>query len=172
MMRLIATFILLSSISILVCSQDSTVVQGNRIPVVTIQDIDGHSFNTIQISNDDKPFIIVFWTTCCKTPIQELSALNDVYEEWKQKTGVRIYAVSVDDSRASMRVKPFTDGRSWEFDVLLDPNQTLKRSMNVNNLPHTFVLNGQGEIVGQKLLYVEGDEDDIFKMILQALPNH
>ena len=83
---------------------------------------------------------------------------------------MKIYAVSVDDSRASSTVKPFVDGQAWEFEVLLDPNQTLKRSMNVNGLPHTFVLNGQGEVVGQKLLFSEGDENDIYKMILQILP--
>ena len=83
---------------------------------------------------------------------------------------MKIYAVAIDDARSSKTVKPFVDGQSWEFEVLLDVNQDLKRSMNVYGVPHTFVLNGQGEIVGQKLLYSEGDENDIYEMILKASP--
>jgi len=37
-------------------------------------------------------------------------------------------------------------------------------------VPHTFVLNGSGEIVGQKVLYAEGDENDILEMIRKTLP--
>lgn len=153
-------------------AQDTSVILNRRIPVVTISDINGNVYNTVKMSNEGRPFIIVFWKTCCKPPIRELSVLNDLYEEWKQNTGVKIYAVSIDDARATKTVKPFTDGQGWEFEVLLDPNQELKRNMNVYGVPHTFVLNGQGEIVGQKVLYSEGDENDIYKMILESLPKH
>ena len=170
-MRILLFSLLFSMISYFAESQDTTAFQKNRIPDVSILDLKGNPYQTSKISNDGHPFIVVFWKTCCKLPLRELSSLNDRYEEWKEQTGVKIYAVSVDDSRASYTVKPFVDGQGWEFEVLLDPNQTLKRCMNVNGVPHTFVFNGQGELVGQKLLYSEGDEDEIFKMIRQTLPN-
>ena len=37
--------------------------------------------------------------------------------------------------------------------------------MNVNNVPHTFLINGKGEIVWQHNSYAEGDEDELFEMI-------
>jgi len=169
-MRFLLTFLFLAILTPFMEAQDTVVIQKYRIPDVSIFDIKGNPYQTKQMSNDGRPFVIVFWKTCCKPPIRELSTLNDVYEEWKEQTGVKIYAVSVDDSRASSTVKPFVNGQAWEFEVLLDPNQTFKRSMNVFGLPHTFVLNGQGEVVGQKLLFSEGDENDILKMILQTLP--
>lgn len=169
-MRTLLACLVLSIWSNLMVAQDAALPQTQGIPEVSILDIRGNPFNTRKISNEGHPFVIVFWKTCCKAPIRELSALSDVYDEWKEQTGVKIYAISVDDSRASSTVKPFVDGQSWEFEVLLDPNQTLKRSMNVNGLPHTFVFNGQGEMVGQKLLYSEGDENDILTMIQQAVP--
>ena len=153
-----------------VWAQDTISFQGKRIPHITIQNAKGNNYNTAEMSNDGKPFVVVFWKTCCKPPIKELSALNDLYEDWKKETGVKIYAVAIDDARSSKTVKPFVDGQSWEFEVLLDVNQDLKRSMNVYGVPHTFVLNGQGEIVGQKLLYSEGDENDILEMIRKTLP--
>lgn len=170
-MRLLLTFIFLSTVSFHIDAQDTLTAQKQRIPDVSILDINGNPYHTAQMSNGGLPFVVVFWKTCCKPPIRELSALSDLYDEWKQQTGVKIYAISVDDARASNTVKPFISGQGWEFEVLLDPNQVLKRSMNVNGLPHTFVLNGRGEIVGQKLLYSEGDENDIFEMISQTLLN-
>lgn len=128
----------------------------------------GNTFTSDKISNDGKPFIIVFWKTCCKPPIRELSTLSDVYDEWKEKTGVKIYAVAVGDSRSTMTVKPFAVGQGWEFEILLDPNQKLKRSMNVNVLPYTFIINGKGIVVGEKMLFSEGDENEIFEMVQKA----
>ena len=169
-MRLNVAIISLILFPISVWAQDTITIQGKRIPQVMIQNAKGNNYNTEEMSNDGKPFVVVFWKTCRKPPIKELSALNDLYEDWKKETGVKIYAVAIDDARSSKTVKPFVDGQSWEFEVLLDVNQDLKRSMNVYGVPHTFVLNGQGEIVGQKLLYSEGDENDIYEMILKASP--
>ena len=171
-MRFVLIFLLLSSLTILVGAQDTLTIQKQRIPDVLISDVDGNPYKTSQMSNEGHPFILVFWKTCCKPPLRELSTLHDIYDDWKEETDVKIYAISVDDARASNTVRPFVDGQGWEFEVLLDPNQLLKRSMNVNALPHTFVLNGQGEVVGQILLFFEGNENDILDMIHQAMLNH
>jgi hypothetical protein len=40
--------------------------------------------------------------------------------------------------------------------------------MNVVNPPHTFVLNGKGEIIWQHASYVEGDEDKLIEVVRQA----
>ncbi len=170
-MRSIIVLILLG-ISAFLQAQDSGGSAGKTIPSVTLQDDKGNSFNSSKISNDGKPFVIVFWKTCCKPPIRELSVLSDLYDEWKEKTGVKIFAVSVDDARSTMTVKPFTNGQGWEFEVLLDPNQNLKRSMNVSVLPYTFVFNGNGEVVGERMLFSEGDENEIFDMIQKAVPKN
>jgi len=167
MTRSIIALILLVN-ALILQAQDIISIEGKTIPSVTLQDSKGTIFNSEKISNDGKPFVIVFWKTCCKPPIRELSVLSDVYEEWIEKTGVKIYAVAVDDSRSTMSVKPFADGQGWEFEILLDPNQNLKRSMNVKVVPYTFVFNGKGVVVGEKMLFSEGDENEIFDMIEKA----
>ena len=82
---------------------------------------------------------------------------------------MRVTAISIDDSRTSMRVVSLADGRGWEFDVYLDSNGDLKRAMNVVNPPHTFVINTKGEIVYQHTAYAEGDEEELFEQVKQAL---
>ena len=141
------------------------VEQGSKLPSVNIKTLNGNVFNTQQISNDGKPIILSFWALWCKPCKKELDAYNDLYEEWQEETGVKIYAVSIDDARSVAKVKPFVNGKDWQFDVLLDPNQQFKRAMSVNMIPHTFLLDGEGRIVYQHTSYYEGLEDEIFDMV-------
>ncbi|MCS6818459.1 MAG: TlpA family protein disulfide reductase, partial [Chitinophagales bacterium] len=46
----------------------------------------------------------------------------------------------------------------WEFDVLLDPNQDLKRELNIQTIPFTLLLDKKGKIVYTHTGYIEGDE--------------
>ena len=88
------------------------------------------------------------------------------YEEWKKNTGVKIIAVSIDDIRSKNKVAPYVRGRDWDFEVYLDSNEDLKRAMNINTVPHTFLINGSGEIVWQHNSFAEGDEEKLYERIL------
>ncbi len=138
------------------------------LPSVKVKTLDGKFFNTADIKNDGKPVVISFWATWCAPCKKELNAINEVYADWQTETGVKVIAVSIDDARNSGKVKPYVDAKSWEYDVYLDENQDLKRAMNVNNVPHTFLLNGKGEIVWQHTNYVDGDEKILFENIKKA----
>lgn len=137
----------------------------NKIPSVTIRTLDEKQINTSEINNDGKPFVISFWATWCKPCVREFTSLADVYEEWQEETGMKIYAVSIDDSRTSKNVLPFISGKGWEFEFLLDTNGDFKRAMNVNLIPHTFIVNGNGEIVWQHTSFSEGGEQEIIEII-------
>jgi len=141
----------------------------HKLPSFNLKDINGKMLNTSEITNNGKPILICFWKTCCKPPVKMLTAINEVYEDWVDETGVVLYAISVDDARNSNLVAPFANGKSWEFKVLLDPNSDFKRAMNVVLIPHTFLLNGDGEIVWQKAMYIPGDEEEIYKQIIKAM---
>lgn len=139
--------------------------QGSKLPSVNVKTLDGETFNTQQIDNNGKPIIISFWALWCKPCKKELNAYNDNYEDWQDETGVKIIAVSIDDARSTAKVMPFVNGKAWEFDVLLDPNGDFKRAMSVNLIPHTFILDGKGNIVYQHTSYYEGLEDEIFEIV-------
>jgi cytochrome c biogenesis protein CcmG/thiol:disulfide interchange protein DsbE len=160
-MKRILTFILLIAILGFVNAQDKEA----KIPSIDLEDLDGKIFNTSDISNDGKPIIISFWATWCVPCVKELNAISDEYEDWQEETGVKLIAVSVDDSRTKSRVKPFVNGKGWEYEVLLDYNSAFKKAMNVINVPHTFLIDGDGNIVWQHTTYAPGDEEDLYELV-------
>ncbi len=155
---LILTFSFLLSGTIF--SQDSS----NSLPSVDIKTLTRETFNTSEISNDG-PIFMSFWATWCKPCIKELIAIDENYIDWQEETGLKVYAISIDDTKSSSRVAPFVNGRAWEFEVLLDVNSDFKRAMNVINVPHSFILDKDGKVVWQHTSYAPGDEEVIYEIL-------
>ena len=131
------------------------------LPEVTLQDMDGKQIAVSSLAGKGKPVIISFFATWCKPCMRELKAISDLYPEWQEETGVEMYIVSIDQAQDIKKVRPLVDGNGWEYHVLLDPNGTLKRAMNVQNVPHLFILDCKGTIVYQQTGYTDGEEIEI-----------
>ena len=143
------------------------VAQDNQtatLPSVKVKNVAGNLVNTADFGTTGKPVIISFWATWCKPCIQELQTYHGIYDEWKQKYGAKLIAVSIDDSRNAQKVAPFIKSRNWQYDVLLDINQDFKRAMNVNNVPHTFVIMN-GKVVFSHAAYTAGDEEELEELL-------
>lgn len=164
-MKNIFALTLLLAIALLAPVRAQEPVLIKQLPSVDLKDIAGNTRNTSKFSNDGKPMIIDFWATWCKPCIEELNAINDNYPQWQKETGVKVITISVDDPRTMTRVAPFVNAKGWTYESYLDPNGDFKRAMNVNMPPHTFVLNGNGEVVWQHVGYSEGNEEEVYEVI-------
>jgi|RifOxyC2_1024027.scaffolds.fasta_scaffold01125_2 peroxiredoxin len=161
MMKKMIVSVTFLSMCVLGFSQGGT----QTIPSVDLKTMDGKTINSSTFSNNGKPMVINFWATWCKPCVLELSNMAEIYDTWAKETGVKVIAISIDDTRSMARVAPFVNGKAWEYEVYIDPNSDFKRAMNVPNVPHTFLIDGSGKIVWQHTSYADGDENELYEMI-------
>ena len=135
------------------------------LPDITLKDVNGKEVNVASLAKTGKPVIISFFATWCKPCMRELKAVHEVYPDWQEETGVEMWIVSKDQAQDSHKVKPLVEGNGWEYHVLLDPNGTLCRAMNVQAIPQMFVLDSKGKIVYTHVGYVDGDEEEVRKYL-------
>lgn len=159
MKRLFLATILLAIVSIV----------SAQLPNVTLKDINGNTVNIAELRNDGKPFIIDFFATWCKPCNRELDAIAEVYDEWREETGVKIFAVSIDVAQNVNKVKPLVDSHGWTYDVLLDPNGDLKRALGIQMIPYVLIVDGQGHIVYKHNGYTDGAEIELIEKVRELI---
>ena len=142
-----------------------SIAQNRTLPSVDVKTLDGSSINITTLENNGKPIVISFWATWCKPCKKELNTIAEVYEDWQDETGVKLVAISIDDTRSMAKVAPYVNASDWDYEVYLDPNGDLKRAMGVSTVPHTFLLNSKKEIVWQHKGYIDGDEEELLEQI-------
>ena len=142
-----------------------SIAQSRTLPSVDVKTLEGGNINITTLENDGNPIVISFWATWCKPCKKELNAIAEVYEDWQDETGVKLVAISIDDTRSMAKVAPYVNASDWDYEVYLDPNGDLKRAMGVSTVPHTFLLNSKKEIVWQHKGYIDGDEDELYEQI-------
>lgn len=135
----------------------------NTLPSLTLKDVNGKKIELNSISKD-KTIVISLWATWCVPCKNELDAISDVYEDWQDETDITLYAVSVDDSRTVKRVKPLVNGKGWEYEILLDTNNDLKRALGAATVPLTLIVKNN-KILYRHSGYTPGAEDDLYEEI-------
>jgi thiol-disulfide isomerase/thioredoxin len=142
-----------------------TAFSQKQMPNISLLDIDGKKTSvTSDFMEKDKIYIFSFWATWCTPCISELDEINDLQEDWKKTLPIEIIAISTDDSRTQKRIKPLVNGKGWEYKILLDTNQELKRALGIVNIPYTLVVKN-GAIVHIQNGYVPGSENELFEKL-------
>lgn len=147
----------------------SLAANAQQLPAVTLKTVDGKTLRTDTLSNNGKPFIISFFATWCKPCNRELKAVNEVYEEWQEETGVKLIAVSVDQAQNINKVKPLVDSNGWPYEVLLDPNSDFKRALGGQMIPFVVIVDGKGNIAYKHSGYTDGGEEDLINKVRELV---
>lgn len=142
----------------------SALLSAQSIKNISAKNIKGENV-ALKNFNNEKPLVMSFWATWCLPCMEELNSVNEKLEEWKKEKDFDFVAVSTDDPRTVAKVKTVVKGKGWEFDqVLLDSSQSIKRQLNVNNVPTTLVYY-KNKLVYSHVGYVPGDEVALFEEI-------
>lgn len=136
----------------------------DTLPTSEIKTLDGKTTTLEKLSKENDLMVVSLWATWCVPCKNELDAINEVYIDWQDETNVKLFAISVDDARTVSRVKPLVNGKAWDFSVLLDTNNDLKRELGASTVPLTLIIKN-GKIVYRHSGYTPGSEDELFEEI-------
>ena len=140
-----------------------------QLPSVQLKTLDGQAVNAAELNNDGKPFVISFLATWCKPCNRELKAIHEVYPDWQEETGMRLIAISIDEAQNANKVKPLVDAEGWEYQVLLDSNSELTRTLGIQSIPHVLIFDGEGKMVDSRSGYTDGSEEHIIEKIRELV---
>ena len=134
------------------------------LPNVSLKTLEGEAITLAEAADNDGPVVISLWATWCVPCLKELDAISEVYEDWQDETNVKLIAVSIDDSRTVKRVKPLINGKGWDYTILLDTNNDVKRALGAATVPLTILVK-DGKIVYRHSGYSPGAENELFEYI-------
>lgn len=131
------------------------------LPDLQLKTLDGKSVSIREMTKD-KVIVFDFWATWCVPCINELDVISEDYEDLQEEFGFELVAISVDNARSKSRVKPMVNGKGWDYKVLLDSNQKLKRALNISSVPYVIIVKN-GKVVYTHSGYTPGSEEELFE---------
>jgi cytochrome c biogenesis protein CcmG/thiol:disulfide interchange protein DsbE len=141
-----------------------------QVPAISIKKLTGETIDFSEwVTEMNRPIIISFWATWCSPCKKELDAVADMYPDWQEEFNVELAAISIDDRRAFAKIGPMVETRAWEYSIFTDENQALMQALNVQAVPHTFLINSDGQIVWSHSSYVPGDEYELQDKLRELL---
>ena len=89
--------------------------------------------------------LLNFWATWCAPCVEEMPALERLYQRLHPH-GLTVVAISTDTLEAA-RIEAFARRLNVTFPVLRDADQAVSKTYGARDLPSTFLLNPQGEVI-------------------------
>ncbi|OED41724.1 hypothetical protein AB833_09265 [Chromatiales bacterium (ex Bugula neritina AB1)] len=112
-------------------------------PEFTLDSLEGES---LQLADFKGQFVLLnFWATWCPPCLEEMPSMDEIYNRYKDQ-GFSVVAVSSDEEGQSI-VQPFIDKLGVSFPVLLDTDKSVSGKYGAVNLPLSFLLNREGEVI-------------------------
>jgi peroxiredoxin len=124
-------------------------VLGAKFPDFEEKDLDGKPISPSKLKG--KVLLVDFWATWCGPCVRELPNVLKAYEKHHDK-GFEIIGISLDDNEAKLKnfIKDrnmswpqYFDGKGWE--------NKLAQKYGIQSIPATFLLDGEGKIIGRDL---------------------
>lgn len=124
-------------------------VEGSKFPDFEEKDLAGKPLSVANYKG--KVVLIDFWATWCGPCVGELPNVLKTYQNYHGK-GFEIIGISLDQDKTKLKSfiadknitwQQFFDGKGWENELAV--------KYGVNSIPATYLLDGEGKIIGKDL---------------------
>ncbi|MFC5699845.1 redoxin domain-containing protein [Cohnella faecalis] len=114
---------------------------GDKPPEFKLLDLSGQVHSLEEYKG--KPLILNFWGTFCPPCRDEMPALQEVYDSWKDK-GVQLVGINLSENR--LNVDSFIQMVGTNFPILLDKDRMTEKAYGLKQYPTTFFIDAKGKI--------------------------
>lgn len=143
-----------------------------KLPSFNLEDLEGNMVSS-EVLEDYDITIVSIWQSTCGPCIEELEALNGIYDEYKDKN-VNVLGISVDniETVGEDSVKELVETLELDFtNMIADEEYLMKLIEYVQGTPTAFVVGKEGEFLMEPRVGSDGKENDIkyFKNIIEEI---
>jgi cytochrome c biogenesis protein CcmG, thiol:disulfide interchange protein DsbE len=141
---------------------------GVKAPPFTARAVDG-SGRVMNLA-DYKGHVILLnvWATWCGPCKAEMPTLETLYKMYGPQ-GLKIVAVSIDETASDDSVRAYARNMGLTFDVLHDPQYTIEKTYQVMGYPESFVIDKDGIIRKTWLGAADWASEDNVALVRQLL---
>ena len=139
------TYILLA----LLLASSLAVAQSNIVLSSDLKTLDGVTISSEEALIPGNQTMLVLWSLSSNQCVQNLENLQDLWMESLKDEGVNFVSVCVDANGYYSKVKPYVHGNAWEFDTYIDVYGEFSRTIGVNELPLTILLDNENNQVAR-----------------------
>jgi cytochrome c biogenesis protein CcmG, thiol:disulfide interchange protein DsbE len=167
----ISIIILLTGLAAFASAQDLTTVD------FTLRDINGEEKSLQDLlklvrGSEATPkkgvLMISFWALWCEPCKQEMKALKETYDTYKDKN-FHYLAINIDNPRSGAKVKAYVTAQGLPYNFWLDPNSEVFKKLNGSSMPYSLIVTGEGKLIAKRVGFIAGDEKEIAKDIAKNL---
>jgi len=112
---------------------------GEIAPAFALQDLEGQSVTREALAGE--PTILNFWATWCGPCKKEIPDLKAIHASGQ----ARVVGIALDREGAD-KVGPFVKRNDIAYPILLDPEGEVFRAYNGFVVPHTVILDREGQV--------------------------
>ncbi|MDR7314029.1 MULTISPECIES: thiol-disulfide oxidoreductase ResA [Brevibacillus] len=136
---------------------------GKAAPNFSLQQLNGPDMALGDLKG--KGVVLNFWGTWCEPCKKELPALQQQYDQFKDK-GLVVVGVNIGES--TVAVEPFVKQFGVNFPILLDSQSQITKLYRIGPIPTTFFISPDGDV--EEIFIGQLNEAMIAQKVSKILP--